>query len=157
MNKDNDEIKYTNSVFYEIVLTGKYLKKTAELVFKRLEIILTNEEFVVLDILYKNNAQICHRDLALKMFADRANMGKILKGLENKNYVKIEIGTRQNRPIKMVTLIQKGESTYLDTVSKLRETTKTAMDEITREECDRISSSLKKMRKTLSEIIDTNI
>ena len=154
MEKD---LKYTNSIFYEIILTGKYMKRMAEQLFRELELALTNEEFFVLDFLYKNNDKVCQRDLAIKMLTDRANMGKILSGLENKGYIERNIDKKQNYPVKLVKLAPSGERVYIDTITKLINIGQEAIDSVSEEESKKTIEILQNMRKVLSKIIDVNI
>ena len=151
------ELKYTNSIFYEIILTGKYMKRMAEQLFRELELALTNEEFFVLDFLYKNNDKVCQRDLAVKMLTDRANMWKILSGLENKGYIERNIDKKQNYPVKLVKLTTNGEKVYIDTITKLRNIGQEAIDSVSEEESKKTIEILQNMRKVLSKIIDVNI
>lgn len=150
------EKKYTDSLFYEVFLTGKYIKKMGEQLFKKLEIELTSEEFSTLDFLYETK-NICQRDLAVKMLINRANMGKILNGLEKKGYVISKVDTRCNHPVKYASLTEAGEKIYVNTVTKLSEKGKRAIEEISRLEADRIIEGLRKMRNILKEIIDIDI
>lgn len=150
------EEKYTDSLFYEVFLTGKYIKKMGEHIFRVLEVEFTAEEFSALDFLYKSQS-ICQRDLALKMLINRANMGKILNGLEKRGYITRKLDTKCNHPVKIVSLTEKGEATYLNTVSKLKATGEKATKEISKEEAEVIIGGLKKIRKVLKDIIDVDI
>lgn len=160
MDEDGKELliekKYTGSLFYEVFLTGKYIKKMGEQLFKQLEVEFTSEEFTTLDFLYEAK-NICQRDLAVKMLVNRANMGKILNGLEKRGYIIRKVDTKCNHPVKLVSLTEAGEEIYANTVIKLREKGSKAIDEITKEEADTILEGLKKMRKVLKETIDIDI
>lgn len=160
MDEDGKELliekKYTDSLFYEVFLTGKYIKKMGEQLFKHLGIDFTSEEFSALDLLYKTE-NICQRDLAVKMLINRANMGKILNSLEKKECITRKVSTKCNHPVKFVALTEKGTETYIKTVNKLRERCSRAIDEITEEEADIMLEGLKKMRKVLKETLDIDI
>lgn len=150
-------LKYTDSIFYEIILTGKYMKKLSEGLFKKLELPLTNEEFSVLDFLYDNKNEICQRDIAIKMLSDRANMGKILNSLEKKGYIKRKIGIKQNRPVKLAFLTKEGGNCYIETVNTLANIAKPVICELTENEEEKTISNLKRLRKVLSDIINIDI
>lgn len=150
-------LKYTNSIFYEIILTGKYMKKMAEGLFRKLELVLTNEEFFVLDFLYKNNEEICQRDIAVKMLSDRANMGKILNGLEKKGYIERKLGTKQKYPVKLVFLTDEGEKCYIETIETLKKIGKPVIDELSEKEEKETIERLKRLREVLSKIINIDI
>jgi len=150
------EKKYTDSLYYEVFLTAKYIKKTAEQHFKHLRLELTLEEFSTLDFLYDNN-NICQRDLAVRMLINRANMGKILNGLEENGYITRTLDVRENRPVKIVALSDKGEEIYTKTLETLKANTKPVSDKISKEECDTIIQSLQKIRAITKEILEINI
>ncbi len=149
--------KYTNSIFYEIVITGKYMKRMAEGLFKKLELTLTNEEFSILDFLYNNSNKICQRDLAIKTFSDRANIGKVLNGLEKKGYISRELSVKQNYPAKIVSLTEKGIDTYCTTLEKLRDVSKNVLSLIEEDEKKIVIATLQKIRKSLVDVIDIKI
>lgn len=154
MKKD---LKYTDSIFHDVILTGRYIKKMAEQVFKKLELKLTNEEFSVLDFLYKNDEQICQRDLAIKLLYNRANIGKILNNLEKTGYIKRQIGEKQNYPVKFVFLTKNGEKIYTETANKLREVASSPLEAISKDEVKNMSLMLKKMRNIIEEVVEFNI
>lgn len=150
-------LKYTDSIFYEIIITGKYMKKMAEGLFKELELVLTNEEFFVLDFLYKNNEEVCQRDIAVKMLSDRANMGKILNGLDKKGYIERKLGVKQKYPVKLVSLTDEGEKCYIETIEILKKIGKPVIEELTEKEEKETIERLKRLRIVLSQIINIDI
>lgn len=150
------EKKYIDSLFYEIFLTGKYIKKLGEQHFKKLKPGLTIEEFSTLDFLYENS-NICQRDLALRMLINRANMGKILNGLENKGYIKRELDIRANHPVKIVSLTKQGKEIYTKTLLTLKEQSLPVIDVIAKDDSDKIISGLTKIREAIKELIEINI
>lgn len=77
MEKENKK-KYTESLFYEVYLTGKYIKKMSVQHFKNLNLELTGEEFSTLDFIY-HNGNMCQRDLALKNVYKQSQYGKNFK------------------------------------------------------------------------------
>lgn len=155
--KTKIEKKYTESLFYEVSLTGKYIKKMAEQHFKNLSLELTAEEFSILDFIYQKG-NMCQRDLALKMLINRANMGKILNGLENKGYIKRKVDVKCNHPVKLVLMTEAGEKIYVKTASTLRKKTaeKTTI-KFSKEEADFLISGMQKMRTMLKEIVNIDI
>ena len=150
------DIKYTDSLFYDIFLTGKYIKKMGEQLFRKLNFELTSEEFSTLDFLYENN-NICQRDLALKMLINRANMGKILGGLEKKGFIERKLSTKGNYPVKTVYLTDMGKKNYKEIIEKLRKFGKIAIDEITEDETFLMRDKLRKIRYILDNILEIDI
>ena len=149
--------KYTESLFYEISLTAKYCKKVGEQYFKKLNTGLTTEEFCVLDITYYEDKKICQSDLALALLVNRANMGKILDHLEKRGYIKREVTTKQNRPVKIVILTKEGEDVYIKTLNALRPGIQKMIQFITNKETDSIIKSLRRIRQAVKESIEIDI
>ncbi len=155
-NSSDNERGYTESLFYEVSLTGKYIKKLGEQHFKNLNLDFTIEEFSTLDFIFYGK-NVCQRDLAIKTFINRANMGKILNGLEEKGYIKRTVDIKCNRPIKLVSMTEAGRAAYLKTVETLRKTASVIMDKFTEEESKFMIERLHKMRNLLKEVVEINI
>lgn len=149
--------KYTESLFYAISLTAKYCKKVGEQYYKKLNIGLNTEEFCAIDVLYNEEKKICQRDLALMLLVNRANMGKILDNLEKKGLIKREITTKQNRPVKVVTLTKEGENIYIETLKILRPAIQKMVRSISKEESDLIIDNLRKIRQVVKDSIEIEI
>lgn len=155
MEKENEK-KYTESLFYEVYLTGKYIKKMSVQHFKNLNLELTGEEFSTLDFIY-HNGNMCQRDLALKMFINRANMGKILNGLEERGYLKRIVDVKCNRPVKLISMTKEGEDIYTKTLATLRNTAEKAYNKFSESEVSVLIDGMQKMRKCLKEIVEIDI
>ena len=155
MEKENEK-KYTESLFYEVYLTGKYIKKMSVQHFKNLNLELTGEEFSTLDFIY-HNGNMCQRDLALKMFINRANMGKILNGLEERGYLKRIVDVKCNRPVKLISMTKEGEEVYTKTLTTLRITAEKAYSKFNEDEVKVLIAGMQKMRKYLKEIVEIDI
>lgn len=155
MEKENKK-KYTESLFYEVYLTGKYIKKMSVQHFKNLNLELTGEEFSTLDFIY-HNGNMCQRDLALKMFINRANMGKILNGLEERGYLKRIVDVKCNRPVKLISMTKEGEEVYTKTLTTLRITAEKAYSKFSEDEVKVLIAGMQKMRKYLKEIVEIDI
>ncbi len=151
-----EDKKYTDSIFYETFLTGKYIKKIGEQLFCKLNFDFSAEEFAAMDFLYQSSG-ICQRDLAVKMLVDRANMGKILNSLEKKGIVKRVLALKGNRPVKMVNLTKIGEEAYVDIVEELRTLLNDITDEITENDVEVISLGLSKIRGVLGKLLKIDI
>ncbi len=150
------EKKYTESLFYEVYLTGKYIKKMSAQHFKNLNLELTSEEFSTLDFIY-HNGNMCQRDLALKMFINRANMGKILNGLEERGFLTRIVNIKCNRPVKLISMTKEGEEVYTKTLETLRNTAERACNKFSEEEVKILIQGMQKMRKCLKEIVEIDI
>ena len=87
---------YVDSLYYEIELTGKYLRFLGTQMFNELKIDVSVDEFLVLDII-KTNDKICQRDIAKLLLKDRANTGRIINSLEKKELLTRSVDTKNNR------------------------------------------------------------
>ncbi|MCD8025243.1 MAG: MarR family transcriptional regulator [Candidatus Gastranaerophilales bacterium] len=148
--------KYTESLFYEVTLTGKYIKKAAEQHLKNLKVEFTGEEFSALDIIYEST-NICQRDLALRMLINRANMGKILNGLEKRGLIERKLTQRCSHPVKYISLTDLGKEVYLKARETLKENTGSTLDIFSEDEISFIISSLQKLRRCVKDITQIDI
>lgn len=153
---EEDKIKYTESILYEVFLTGKYIKKMGEQLFKKIGLSLTSEEFATLDFLYENE-NICQRDLALAMLINRANMGKILNSLDKKGYIERKLSIKCNHPVKLVSLTIAGKKMYETTIKKLREQGENVIASIPTENIGETILNLQKIRESLKNLIEIDI
>ena len=110
---------FTNTIFYQIELTAKYCKLLGQQVFEKYDAGITVEEFSVLDTL-SCNPQLCQRDLAKLILKDRANTGKLLDGLEKKGYIARKLSIKNNRPVKIVEITEKGIHKTEEVTSKIK-------------------------------------
>lgn len=112
------ERTYTDSLYYHLRITAKYMKMFGSQFFKKLGIVLDFDEFVVLDLISKNK-DICLRDLAKLILKDRANTGRLANSLEEKGFVHINITKRSNRIVKMLELTDLGKTVFEESINKL--------------------------------------
>ena len=75
--------------------------------FQNLNIPLTMDEFVALDVIQANDG-ICQRELAKLILKDRPNTGRILNSLEEKGYVERFVDTKNNRLVRKMILTEEG-------------------------------------------------
>lgn len=84
-------------------------------------------------------------------------MGKILDHLEKRGYIKREVTTKQNRPVKIVILTKEGENIYMKTLSALRPGIQKMIQFITDKESESIIKSLRRIRQAVKESIEIDI
>ena len=90
------KLHYTDSLNYELERTARALKLRGVQIFNALGIQITTEEFCALDIISCHD-EICQRDLAKYLLKDRANTGRILNSLEEKNLITRKEQKRKRR------------------------------------------------------------
>lgn len=147
---------FTNTIFYQIELTAKYCKLLGQQVFEKYDAGITVEEFSVLDTL-SCNPQLCQRDLAKLILKDRANTGKLLDGLEKKGYIARKLSIKNNRPVKIVEITQKGLDKTEEVTSKIKPHMNAVKEKIDNSDLAKISGLLEELRNVLNETLEIRI
>lgn len=147
---------YTESFYYHIGLTARYLKLFASQLFEKLHADISFEDFIVMDLLNSEGA-MCQRDLAKFLLKDRGNTGRILQNLEKKTYISINIESKGQRMTKMVYLTDKGFE-YLNFISqKLRNVMERIRLQIDGSFEERMVESLKQCQEKIKQLIEIQI
>ncbi len=147
---------FTNTIFYQIELTAKYCKLLGQQVFEKYDAGITVEEFSVLDTL-SCNPQLCQRDLAKLILKDRANTGKLLDGLEKKGYIARKLSIKNNRPVKIVEITEKGLDKTEEVTSKIKPHMNAVKEKIDNSDLAKISGLLEELRNVLNETLEIRI
>ncbi len=147
---------YIDTIFYQIELTAKYCKMLGQQVFEKYNTGITVEEFAVLDTLVCNN-ELCQRDLAKLILKDRANTGKLLDTLEQKNLIQRKLSTKNNRPVKIIEVTQEGIKRVETAAAKIRPHYSEVKEKIANSDLAKVNGMLKDLRKMLNETIDIQI
>ncbi len=147
---------YTESFYYHIGLTARYLKILASQIFENIHANISLEDFIVMDLL-KTEGTMCQRDLAKFLLKDRGNTGRILQNLEKKSYITIKIETKGQRIIKMVYLTDEGDK-YLEFISeKLRTVTDKLREHLDKGFEEQMVESLKICQNKINQLIEIQI
>ena len=147
---------FTDSIFYQVDLTARYTKMLGTQLFGKLGIGLTPEEFSTLDII-SHNTELCQRDLAKMILKDRANTGKLLDSLESKGFISRELTSKNNRPVKIITITDTGMNMYKQTYEKLTPYHKAVENRIKDSDISKIGELLAELRDILEDTIDIDI
>lgn len=151
-----DRIHYTEGMFFQIRITSRYLTLMGNQVFEKLNINISFEEYLILDIISYNEG-ICHRDLAKMLLRDRSNIGKIVSSLEKQGLITIKVDIRNNRMIKRIYITEEGIKLCNELYIKLAPYIKVFNENINKEEQNLICNHLTKCRQLLEEIVKTRI
>ncbi len=147
---------YTDSIYYQLEQTAKYCRYLGIQMFQNLNIPLTMDEFVALDVIQVNNG-ICQRELAKLILKDRPNTGRILNSLEEKGYVERFVDTKNNRLVRKMTLTESGKKV----TKEVTEIVKNHIDNLPKVFSDEdkaiLMSSLKKFRESLEKEVAMKI
>lgn len=147
---------YIDSIYYDIELTARVMKVLGAQVFSKLQLPLTPEEHAALDTIYCN-PDICQRDLAKLILKDRANTGRILNSLEEKNLITRCVDVKNNRLVKRLAITVEGNQQLEDINKKIKDFLKNISCKFSPEETDRLQHSLREFRKSLKEFAEMNI
>ena len=149
-------IKYEDSLFFQINSSSRYLHLAFEQLIKELNLGISPLEYLALTIII-DTKDCCQRDLARLILKDRANTGKLANTLSKKGYINIELKTKNNRPVKILTPSKKG----LQINEKVRKITdplyKKIESEMSKELMDNMVKNLKHLTNTVKNSITTTI
>ena len=147
---------YVDSLYYEIELTGKYLRFLGTQMFNELKIDVSVDEFLVLDII-KTNDKICQRDIAKLILKDRANTGRIINSLEKKELITRSVDTKNNRLVKQMKLTERGEKVLETSSEYIKDGYRKISEQITQEEIGKIKETLRNFREIMKTIAKPEI
>ncbi len=155
--------RFTDTFYYDLELTTKFLRLFSAEFFKRLNTKLNQDEFVTIETILCNSG-ICQRDLAKIILKDRANTGKILNTLEEKGYITRFVDLKNNRLVRKMGVTEKGKEVYDEVTEKLKSAVNKIMQDenhkkhiISDEEIEYVREILKKFRENLKQLVDIQI
>ena len=155
-NSIEDFKHYTESIFYELEFTAKYIKKMSYNYCNELDMGIGPEETLALDIIYLNPG-ICQRDLAKKLLKDRAGTGRVLLQLEAKGFVERFVDTKGNRLVRKMKLTQSGEKMLKLATEKFIPLVKKIKTDFPQEKEEQMKNLLSELRTILAENVKTQI
>lgn len=151
-----EKIHYTEGMLFQVRLTSRYLSLMGTQIFEKLNMPISFEEYLILDIISYNEG-ICHRDLAKMLLRDRSNLGKIASKLEKLKLIKVKPDFKNNRAVKKIYITEKGKKLCDEIYEKVEPHINFVMSKITNEEQLVVSESLTKFRQILDELVETKI
>lgn len=164
MNKDEENkieffdnfAHYTESIFYDIEFTAKYIKRMGYNYCNELNMEIGPEEVLALDIIYLNSG-ICQRDLAKKLLKDRAGTGRVLLQLEAKGFVERFVDTKGNRLVRKMKITPNGEQMLKLATKKFTPLAKEIKKTFPLEKAEQLKKLLEEMRLILADNVKTQI
>ena len=124
--------------------------------FQNLNIPLTMDEFVALDVIQANDG-ICQRELAKLILKDRPNTGRILNSLEEKGDVERFVDTKNNRLVRKMILTEEGKKVSKDVTEIVKNHIEKLPKVFSDEDKETLMLSLKKFRETLEKEVAMKI
>lgn len=160
---DKKAERFTDTFYYDLELTTKFLRLFSVEFFKKLNTKLSQDEFITIETILCNSG-ICQRDLAKIILKDRANTGKILNTLEEKGYITRFVDLKNNRLVRKMGVTEKGKEVYDEVTQKLKTAINKIMEDekhkkliISDEEIEHVREVLRKFRENLKQLVDIQI
>lgn len=152
----NGILHYTDSIHYELEQTARLMKILTLQLFDKLQLEINPDEYFALDTI-SINTSICQRDLAKLLLKDRANTGRILNSLEQKELITRFVDTKNNRLVKKMRITEKGLNEINLINSKIKTYIQNTTSKISPNEVEKVQEILKKFRRNLEETVEINI
>ena len=150
------ETNYTESTYYHMRLTARYVEKFMQQIFDKIGSKVTFDEFIVLEIL-KAEGVLCQRDIAKILLKDRANMGKILNSLALKGYLDIKVNEKGKRLVKNLYLTQQGVDYIEDIKKNMKPLIDKMSDMIDKDDQVILKLMLQKCQKEIEKLLELQI
>jgi DNA-binding MarR family transcriptional regulator len=150
------EKHYINTLYYQIEQTAKYCRYLGVQLFEKLDFIISLDEFVTLDTLVING-EICQRDLAKLILKDRPSTGRILNTLEEKGLIKRFNDTKNNRPVRKISMTARGKDVLHKTTEELKKYLEKIPNTFSIEKIEEMKKNMKEFRKSLEKEVEMNI
>ena len=145
-------IKYENSLFFQINSCSRHLHLAFEQLIQELNLGITSSEYLALAIII-DTKDCCQRDLARLILKDRANTGKLANSLQQKGYINIELNTKNNRPVKILSPSKKG----IEINEKVRKITDPLYKKIESEMSKKLMNDMIENLKHLKSVVKNTI
>ena len=142
---------FIDSLGYEIELSSRVCHETFKRWFEKNVKSVTLEEFTILDTL-DCNQNLSQIELANAILKGKAHTGKFLDSLEEKELITRLYDTKKSRMVKIPVMTELGKKTYDEIRIKTQEVFEKVHKMFPKAEIDRIRDSLRKYRKTVTEM-----
>ncbi len=149
-------IKYEDSLFYQINSCSRYFHFVFEQLIKQLDIGISAIEHLALSIII-DTKDCCQRDLARIILKDRASAGKIASSLEKKGFIKVNLETKNNRPVKILTPTKKGKNMHNTVNEALCPLVKKIEDEVSSKVTEDTIQTLKNFKRVVEKTLKSKI
>ena len=153
---DKKAERFTDTFYYDLELTTKFLRLFSVEFFKKLNTKLSQDEFITIETILCNSG-ICQRDLAKLILKDRANTGRILDTLEGLGFITRFIDTKNNRLVRKMGITEKGLKKLKELSIKMETHFKNTTADFSEDEIDALQQSLRRFRNSIEELVKMNI
>ena len=147
---------YTDTSYYHIKHTSRYLKIYTKQIFKKICTDISFDEYIALELVQEKGI-MCQRDLAKMLLKDRANTGRIINLLKEKDYINIAVEEKNNYPVKNITITKKGKILADNIRNKLSPVINMADEHFTEQDDKLLINLLTKIENLLKRITKIEI
>lgn len=147
---------YTETSYYHIKHTARYLQIYTNQIFKKICADISFDEYIALELIDERGV-MCQRDLAKLLLKDRANTGRIINVLKEKEYITVVIDEKNNYIVKNITITEKGKIFTEDMRNKLSPIMDIACSQFTDEDNKTLLNLLIKIEDLLKQITKIKI
>jgi DNA-binding MarR family transcriptional regulator len=137
------------SIFPSIGFTAKmyacYINKT----FKKHNIDINNEQFIILKALTNNSGKPQH-DLAAITESDKTSLSRLISTMEKKGFISRK-SIKEDKRVKSIYLTNLGESTYLTALPILNKTTEKLLKGIEASEISQTIETINKIQQNITK------
>ena len=142
---------FIDSLGYEIEVSSRVCHETFKRWFEKNVKSVTLEEFTILDTL-DCNQNLSQIELANAILKGKAHTGKFLDSLEEKGLITRLYDTKKSRMVKIPVMTELGKKTYDEIRIKTQEVFEKVHKMFPKAEMNKIRDSLRKFRKTITEM-----
>ena len=148
--------RYEDTLIHQINSSAKYFDKLLEQIVKELDYGLNSSEHIALLVIH-DTKDCCQRDLARVLLKDRANTGKLAKGLEEKGLVQISATIKNNRAVKTLTITKKGEEIVKHTQTIFNSLKDQIEEEFSRKKLDEMIERIQEFTQLIAKTVKIKI
>lgn len=142
---------YTDTVIHSVDKIIRGLKYELKQKIDKLNIGITGEQFIVLDAIAAN-PRVYQQKLSEIIFKDKSNTTRIINLLEKKDFIKREIGRRNNRLVNYLSVTEYGQRIVDENMPKIKKFVEEIFSNITNDEVELLHSMSKKVQSDLSKL-----
>ncbi len=142
---------YTDTVIHSVDKIIRGLKYELKQKIDKLNIGITGEQFIVLDAIAAN-PKVYQQKLSEIIFKDKSNTTRIINLLEKKDFIKREIGRRNNRLVNYLSVTEYGQRIVDENMPKIKKFVEEIFSNITNDEVELLHSMSKKVQSDLLKL-----
>lgn len=147
-----DANHYTETIIYSIDIIIRNLKQQLGQKIDSLKKGITGEEFVILDTIMCN-PNIYQQQLSEMLLLDKSKTARLLKSLEEKNFIKRTIGNSNNRLVYLLNITQDAKKLIREIKPVMKEFLIEVFENINNDEIQLLHGLSRKFQDDLDNVL----